>query len=91
MIDGVGKTGPGRIDVVRPDQNAPVAAIGSTNVRSRDGTVTSAVFELVQSGPPVDSAKVAAIRTAIAEGRYPVDPQTIAARMLALDLPERGA
>jgi negative regulator of flagellin synthesis FlgM len=49
------------------------------------------VFELVAGGPPVDSARVAAIRAAIAEGRYPVDPEKIAERMLALDFPLRDA
>jgi negative regulator of flagellin synthesis FlgM len=39
-------------------------------------------------GPPVDSDKVAAIRSAIAEGRYPVNPARIAEAMLSLDLPQ---
>jgi negative regulator of flagellin synthesis FlgM len=45
---------------------------------------------MAASGAPVDSEKVAAIRAAIAEGRYPVDPDKIAEKMLALDLPVRG-
>jgi negative regulator of flagellin synthesis FlgM len=45
------------------------------------------VAELAAAGPPVDAAKVAAIRAAIAEGRYPVDPDKLAASMLAIDLP----
>lgn len=35
--------------------------------------------------PEVDEAKVAAIKAAISEGRYQVDSQTVAERMLAQD------
>ncbi len=91
MIDGVGKTGPTRIELPRgTEKSAPVAAASDAPVRARQGQVESAVFELVSSGPPVDAAKVATIRAAIAEGRYPVDANRIAERMIALDLPSRG-
>jgi negative regulator of flagellin synthesis FlgM len=90
MIEGVGKSGPGRIDLARgATEGAAVPAVAGTPVKGRDGPVESAVFELVSAGAPVDQAKVAAIRAAIAEGRYPVDPDKIAARMIALDLPAR--
>jgi negative regulator of flagellin synthesis FlgM len=90
MIDGVGKSGPGRIDLTRgAGEGAAVPAAANAPARGRNGPVESAVFELVSAGPPVDGAKVAAIRAAIAEGRYPVDPDKIAARMIALDLPSR--
>lgn len=93
MIDGIGKVGQGRIDAVRGsvEGSAPAAAANDVSARSRGGAIESSVFELVAGGPPVDSAKVAAIRAAIAEGRYPVDPEKIAERMLALDLPHREA
>lgn len=90
MIDGVGKSGPGRIEIAQgAGKSAPAATVGPAGVR-QSGSVESAVFELVGGGAPVDGAKVAAIRTAIAEGRYPVDPDRIAERMIALDLPERA-
>ena len=89
MIEGVGKSGPGRIDMVRTDQSAPAAKVGGAPVRSDHGGVESEVFGLVAGGPPVDSARVASIRAAIAEGRYAVDADAIAARMMALDLPQR--
>lgn len=54
------------------DQGAPV--------------VGSFLRTIAAEGPPVDAEKVAAIRQAIAEGRYPVDPRKIAERMIALDL-----
>lgn len=91
MIDGVGKTGLNRIETARgPEKSAAAAPLGDAATRARQGAVESAVFELVQGGPPVDSAKVASIRAAIAEGRYPVDANRIASRMIALDLPSRA-
>ena len=90
MIEGVGKSGPGRIDMVRTDQSAPAAKVGGAPVRSDHGGVESEIFGLVAGGPPVDSAKVASIRAAIAEGRYPVDPDKIARSMIELDLLKGG-
>ena len=90
MINGVGKSGSGPIDLGRAEQGkgpAPVAAVGAL---SAEAPVQSAVFGLVSGGAPVDGAKVAAIRAAIAQGRYPVDPERIAESMIALDLPRRG-
>lgn len=37
--------------------------------------------------PPVDAARVAALRTAIASGDYKPDPDRIAAAMIALETP----
>lgn len=90
MIDGVGKSGAGRIELAQgAGKSAPAAAVGNA-AASGKSPVESAVFELVAGGPPVDGAKVAAIRNAIAEGRYPVDADRIAERMIALDLPARA-
>lgn len=90
MIDGVGKSGAGRIDPARgAEKNAPAAPVGASPARGK-GPVESAVFELVGAGAPVDAAKVAELRAAIADGRYPVDADKIAERMIALDLPERA-
>lgn len=88
MINGVGPTGRSRIELLRSpvDGNAPVASAGNA-ASGKAGAVASSVSEIVSGGPPVDSDKVAAIRAAIAEGRYPVDPEKIAERMIALDLP----
>jgi negative regulator of flagellin synthesis FlgM len=41
---------------------------------------------MAAAGPPVNAEKVEAIRAAIAEGRYSVDADKIAERMIALDL-----
>lgn len=89
MIDGVGRSGANRIDVARGASEGSRAAAVGDKTRAPSAAVESAVFELVSAGPPIDMAKVAAVRAAIAEGRYPVNPQAIADAMVALDLPER--
>lgn len=90
MIDGVGKGGTGRIDLSRQEKGAAVNPLRSDAARAPDGAVKSDVLEFVNSGPPVDIAKVDAVRAAIRDGRYPVEPGRIARHMLDLDLPRRG-
>ena len=93
MIEGVSKGGPGRVNNLRDTVAAgpPAAAVGDASVRGRPAAVQSQVLDLVAEGPPIDQAKIEAIRTAIAAGRYPVDPDRIAERMIALDRPRREA
>jgi len=86
MIDGVGKSGAGRIDLQRAGGGQGPAmsrAAGDAPSGARAGGVGAIVSELVRMGPPVDSDRVAAVRQAIAEGRYSVDPEAIAERMVA--------
>lgn len=87
MIDGVGKAGSGRLELVRTSSERTEAVARTGNPGQRvEGTVSSPVAEMTAMGAPVDAEKVAAIRAAIAEGRYPVDPAAIAAKMIELDL-----
>ncbi|MGA9581103.1 MAG: flagellar biosynthesis anti-sigma factor FlgM [Allosphingosinicella sp.] len=90
MIDGVGKNL--RTDLARApvDQGAAAAKTAGVTATAKAPAVGAAVSEIAAAGPPVDADKVAAIRAAIAEGRYPVDPARIADRMIALDLPDLG-
>jgi negative regulator of flagellin synthesis FlgM len=90
MIDGVGKSGAGPIDLGRAEKGNAASPVAGTGARSGEGRIESAVLDLVASGPPVDTGRVASIRSAIAQGRYPIDPDRIAERMIALDLPQRG-
>jgi negative regulator of flagellin synthesis FlgM len=50
--------------------------------------LTRMVDELVQQGPPVDFARIAKLRQAIAEGDYKVDPRTIARAMIGFARPD---
>ncbi|GAA0725936.1 flagellar biosynthesis anti-sigma factor FlgM [Sphingomonas japonica] len=64
------------------------AAAASTDAQaqatSSDSIAASA--RLLSAAPPVDTERVAEIRRAIADGRFPIMPATIADRMLALKL-----
>lgn len=85
MINALGDKS-GRIDAQRSRVEPSAAAVrphGEGRGPRAEASPTAAA-ELVAQGPPVDSDKVQMIRSAIAEGRYPVDPHKIAERMLAL-------
>ena len=90
MIDGIGQNGPGRVGVARPDKGG-AAAPEPVRATAREGSVESAIFEIAAHGAPVDGGRVAALRAAIAEGRYRIDADRIAERMIALDLPQRAS
>lgn len=89
MIDGIGKGGAGRIEPQRTGagQSAVASApAGGAAAGTRRTAAGGVVAELVSSGAPVDGDKVSAIRQAIAEGRYRVDPEGIAEQMIRVDL-----
>ena len=88
MINGIGKAGAGRLELVRgsAERGASVEKAGSSTAQREVSGAWSVAAEMA-AGAPINSEKVAAIRAAIAEGRYPVDPQKIAASMMELDLP----
>jgi len=89
MINGVGPASPTRIGQVKDDKVVsltPVAA--TTSADSLPVSSPSLVAALAESGPPINSEKIEAIRRAIASGAYPIDPKAIAAKMIALDLPK---
>ena len=87
MINGVGSASPARIGQVKDDKVKAPAAVGA--VSTSDGAVaTSLVAALAEAGPPINDAKIQAIRQAIAAGQYPLDAKAIAAKMIALDLPK---
>lgn len=58
-------------------------ASGSTVSGSAPSTPAS---RMAAEGAPVDLDRISAIKAAIASGNYPVDPDAIAERMIALDL-----
>ena len=92
MINGIGSTGKGRIDGTRTDPalRGAAAAAAVSPLATETAKIekpSNPAADLAALGAPVDAQKVADIRAAIAEGRYPVDPKAIAEKMLALDLP----
>ncbi len=85
MIKSVGDKQFGRIDAPRVglDRTAsaakPAAVAGAA---AQPGAPVSPAADMAAQGVPVDGAKVAAIKAAIAEGRYPVDPAKLADAMI---------
>jgi negative regulator of flagellin synthesis FlgM len=91
MINAVGPTGIARTLGVRSEgvaRNEPVAKVDAADAQA-SGVVTTAASELAAQGAPIDSAKVASIREAIANGTYKIDAKAIANRMIELDLPTK--
>ena len=86
MIKGVGDKQLGRIEPLRVglERAAPAAKVGSGEGPRVQAPLTAAA-ELAAKGPPIDADKVAAIKAAIAEGRYPIEPARIAEGMIAFD------
>lgn len=90
MIKSVGDKQFGRVDAPRValDRAAPAAKAASGSEDARVGAPATPAADMAAQGAPVDSAKVAAIKAAIAEGRYPVDPAKIADAMIAFTASE---
>lgn len=88
MVDAIGPTSAGRIGGVAGAQG--VARVSRTGLVARgaaSGQVPNPAADLAAYGPPVDVAKVAELRKAIASGSYKPNPAAIADKMIALDLP----
>ena len=85
MIKSVGDKQLGRVDAPRValERAAPAAKAAGGSGEARVAAPTTPAADMAAQGAPVDSAKVAAIKAAIAEGRYPVDPAKIADAMIA--------
>jgi len=91
MINAVGPTGIARTMGMRSEgvgRNEPVAKVDPADAQA-SGAVTTPAAELAAQGAPIDTAKVASIRAAIANGTYKIDAKAIADRMIALDLPTK--
>jgi len=91
MINAVGPTGIARTPAVRSEGVGPSAAVSKVDSADAQasGSVTTAAGELAAQGAPIDTAKVASIREAIANGTYKIDAKAIANRMIELDLPAK--
>lgn len=90
MVDSVGLGNAGPLDRAGGPR---VGSLRASDVRRAPGTAQatpSAVAMLASRGVPLDMELVGAVRAAIADGRYAVDPDAIAARMMEIDLPHRS-
>lgn len=89
MIDPVGRGSglrpamAGEAGAKAPVKAAEGAATGATAAPA--AATRGAAVRALAAAPPVDAARVAALRTAIASGAYKPDPDAIAARMIALE------
>lgn len=89
MVEQIGKSGTGGVNLSRVQVNggAPLAKAGPAPTAPAPATVSSMVFDIIRSGPPVDLGKVNKIKEAIAQGNYPINAEKIAEKMIELDLP----
>jgi negative regulator of flagellin synthesis FlgM len=97
MINGVGPAGTGRVETARAEASRRGgAAQNIVPIRSEatdeaaQSSPSNPAAALAALGAPIDAAKIARVRDAIASGNYPVNPQAIAEKMIALDLPARN-
>ncbi|MHB9880233.1 flagellar biosynthesis anti-sigma factor FlgM [Pacificimonas sp. ICDLI1SI03] len=71
----------------KPAADTPVSTAARPQPAS-DVDLSATAAQAFSADAPVDRSRIDAIRTAIAEGRYPVDPQAIARSMVAFEFGE---
>jgi negative regulator of flagellin synthesis FlgM len=90
MMETLGIKGVGSISRVAPA--APVSPTSNTAPATTAATTTvaqsdpMALSRSLAASPPVNADRVSEIRAAIAKGRFPLLPSTIADQMIALKL-----
>ncbi|MDV3458493.1 flagellar biosynthesis anti-sigma factor FlgM [Sphingomonas sp. HF-S4] len=89
MVDPIGNKAGAvadrRIAPVAPAAPVEVAKPVASTVQAVQSGATALTGEMAAK-PPVDAERVAKIRKAIEDGRFPIYPSTIADRLLALKL-----
>ena len=65
--------------------SAPVTAIGVIAPAAAELSPLATAAKALAAAPPVDAARVANVRAALASGSYAVDPHAIADAMLRLE------
>lgn len=91
MINSIGQTLGSAIEASKLRQSGKARTTAVSDLSSGEvvAGASSPAARMASEGAPVDVDRIAAIKSAIASGNYPVDPARIADRMLALDLPAR--
>lgn len=89
MINSVGQSISSAIGAnsLRDSGKARASSSASAPTASSVSSSASPAARMAAEGAPVDMDRIAAIKSAIASGNYPVDANAIAERMIALDLP----
>jgi negative regulator of flagellin synthesis FlgM len=89
MVDPIGNKAGAvadrRIAPVAPTAPVEVAKPVSNEVKTVESTAAE-LSSAMAAKPPVDSERVARIRKAVEDGKFPIYPTTIADRLLALKL-----
>ncbi len=89
MIDRIGGSPLVPLRTAPASTTAPAKPVATVAAAAPASTLAATVRDLA-AAPPVDTAKVDRVRSALALGTYAIDPAKIADRMIALDLPHRG-
>lgn len=97
VIDGVGRAPPPRAVAATGDAAVKPAVKPAGTGRAGEAASVAAqapavsnlgrIAKELAASPPVDAARVEALRTAIASGNYKPDADRIAAAMIALETP----
>ncbi len=93
MIKSVGQPVNGAVEAAKLREaaqtrtSAPAAQTSQATASIVAETVSTPASRMAAQGAPVDSARIERVKQAIASGKYPVDPDKIAEKMLDLDLP----
>lgn len=91
MINSIGSsaTSLGGVNSQSGTQRSETVAKTSVPVAAQEdrGAVSTTSAQIVSAGAPVDTDRVSALRAAIKAGTYKADPQAIAGKMIASDLP----
>lgn len=87
----MGRTGMSPVPSTLAPAVAPIrVAETPAVVAAADTAQTAGVAKQLSAGPPVDAERVARIKAAIAAGKFPILPSTIADRLLAFKLEWNG-
>ncbi|MBN8831551.1 MAG: flagellar biosynthesis anti-sigma factor FlgM [Sphingomonadales bacterium] len=92
MIKSVGQSLTAAVEAAKLRETAQSRSTARVSAEpAPESTATTSVStpaaRMAAQGAPVDLARIARIKQAIASGNYPVDPEKIAEKMLDLDLP----
>lgn len=95
MVDQIGWKG--AAPVARSGVSTAVSTAATVPIRAAEVTPAADVAQTeglarqLAAQPPVDAERVAKIKAAIAAGKFPILPSTIADRLLALKLEWNGS